>query len=682
MGQAAVEEPAQGLGAHGKVTTKGSVGTLDAGKRLAMRLPGWGLASAVAEWVWGARSAKQAAGKEGIGIREGASRRSKGETQSQISMWYKKMESATCYEEWLDAASTLDELEGSNTWKAEDESPYYDSELIRQRLQEMQRSCAEQDMPAIIASLRSGLVRNLGGIGDPRLHDETHVGTKNLIRKHQTVLTRLLWEIANAPQDVIPLEKRLEFFTESRHALGKTALMLSGGASLGMYHFGILKALSAQKLLPRVISGSSAGAIVAAIVGVRTNEEMAELFDDTSRIRLEFFGNPVGSLERKLKRIFQTGHLMDVSKLQKVLIDNIGHVTFHEAYERTGRIINITVSPGNSFEKPRILNYLTSPNVLMWSAASASCALPGLFEAVELLCKNAEGEHVPYHISNVTWTDGSLQSDLPTARLQELFNINYFIVSQTNPHAIPFVQKAQRDIAKRPKHRTQPSITQRLASAALYMVKSEILHRCSQGIQLGIVPSFLGGLLNQKYVGDVTIVPPLSLSGYARVISNPTSSSLAEFVRIGEKRTWPSIALIRSQCELEIVLDQCVRKLAAEAQRQAAMGAPVETSPGRRRARHTHLDLNNFFGTSSVLHGSAADNMTGFQADVVQNIIAQDEHEEQAETHGEHANPGGADIAHMDVHELQTEDFVTMMRHGSADSLGSEGSGRGGKAAR
>jgi hypothetical protein len=68
-------------------------------------------------------------------------------------------------------------------------------------------------------------------------------------------------------------------------------------------------------------------------------------------------------VERKLRRILQTGHLMDVSKLQKVLLDNIGHVTFHEAYERTGRIINITVSPGNDYEKPRLLNYLTSPNV-------------------------------------------------------------------------------------------------------------------------------------------------------------------------------------------------------------------------------------------------------------------------------------------------------------------------------
>ncbi len=38
------------------------------------------------------------------------------------------------------------------------------------------------------------------------------------------------------------------------------------------------------------------------------------------------------------------------------------------------------MSPGNDYEKPRLLNYLTAPNVLVWSAASASCALPGLYE--------------------------------------------------------------------------------------------------------------------------------------------------------------------------------------------------------------------------------------------------------------------------------------------------------------
>jgi len=103
-------------------------------------------------------------------------------------------------------------------------------------------------------------------------------------------------------------------------------------------------------------------------------------------------------MERKLRRALTTGHLMDVEKLQKALQENVGDITFHEAYERTGRILNITVSPGSDWEKPRLLNYLTAPTVLIWSAASASCALPGLYEAVELVSKNSKGELVPYQV--------------------------------------------------------------------------------------------------------------------------------------------------------------------------------------------------------------------------------------------------------------------------------------------
>jgi TAG lipase/steryl ester hydrolase/phospholipase A2/LPA acyltransferase len=60
----------------------------------------------------------------------------------------------------------------------------------------------------------------------------------------------------------------LEFFAETRHALGRTALLLSGGARLGTYHLGVIKCLREQALLPRIIAGSSAGSIFAALLGV------------------------------------------------------------------------------------------------------------------------------------------------------------------------------------------------------------------------------------------------------------------------------------------------------------------------------------------------------------------------------------------------------------------------------
>jgi hypothetical protein len=41
--------------------------------------------------------------------------------------------------------------------------------------------------------------------------------------------------------------------------------------------------------------------------------------------------------------------------------------------------------------------------------------------------------------------------------------------------------------------------------------KGQVVHRCQQAIALGLAPKLLALILNQKYVGDVTIVPPLSV---------------------------------------------------------------------------------------------------------------------------------------------------------------------------
>ena len=46
----------------------------------------------------------------------------------------------------------------------------------------------------------------------------------------------------------------------------------------------------------------------------------------------------------------------------------LGDITFQEAYNRTRKILNITVSSASLYELPRLLNYITAPNVLIWSA--------------------------------------------------------------------------------------------------------------------------------------------------------------------------------------------------------------------------------------------------------------------------------------------------------------------------
>jgi TAG lipase/steryl ester hydrolase/phospholipase A2/LPA acyltransferase len=134
------------------------------------------------------------------------------------------------------------------------------------------------------------------------------------------------------------------------------------------------------------------------------------------------------------------------------MIHNVGHWTFQEAFDRTGRIINITVAPLNHYDPPRLLNYLTAPHVCVWSAAAASCALPGMFDSISLIVKEPNGQYRPEHewtrkgttaadteeakaVKSSTYSDGSLENDLPMEQLSELFNVNHFIVSQVNPHS-------------------------------------------------------------------------------------------------------------------------------------------------------------------------------------------------------------------------------------------------------
>ena len=86
---------------------------------------------------------------------------------------------------------------------------------------------------------------------------------------------------------------------------------------------------------------------------------------------------------------------LDTEHLKMCLIYNCGHLTFQEAFDRTGKIINITVAPLNNYDPPRLLNYLTAPHVCVWSAAAASCALPGIFDSVQLVVKEPDGQFRP-----------------------------------------------------------------------------------------------------------------------------------------------------------------------------------------------------------------------------------------------------------------------------------------------
>jgi hypothetical protein len=130
-----------------------------------------------------------------------------------------------------------------------------------------------------------GLKPDIGGICNENLYSLCYYGTKNSIEEFYRETHEALEMISTSDIDAT---ERLAFLRSARKSYGQTALCLSGGASLGYYHLGVAHALFLQGLLPKVISGTSAGALIAAIICTRTDEELvSEVFTPSIHERLK-----------------------------------------------------------------------------------------------------------------------------------------------------------------------------------------------------------------------------------------------------------------------------------------------------------------------------------------------------------------------------------------------------------
>jgi predicted acylesterase/phospholipase RssA len=56
--------------------------------------------------------------------------------------------------------------------------------------------------------------------------------------------------------------------------------------------------------------------------------------------------------------------IFDVEILREAMRANLGDMTFQEAFNRTRFILNITVSSSTLYDMPRLLNYITAPDVV------------------------------------------------------------------------------------------------------------------------------------------------------------------------------------------------------------------------------------------------------------------------------------------------------------------------------
>jgi TAG lipase/steryl ester hydrolase/phospholipase A2/LPA acyltransferase len=482
-----------------------------------------------------------------------------------------RMKNADTLEYWANAAKELDVLEENEAWKYELSSSEFDVGLIEARLKQLDEARINCDVKTMLHLVRTELSRDLGRMGNIRLYKHSHIGTKDLIERYIDSTLDTIRSLVETSRRSMPdgLESKdiLEKVIYARQAFGRSALLLSGGATFGMNHVGVLKALFEAKLLPRIISGTSAGSIVCAVLCTRTDAEIPGVLEAFPHGDLAVFDEQdqeEGVLDR-IRRLLTQGAWIDIKHLTRVMRGMLGDMTFQESYNRSRRILNITVSSASVYELPRLLNYVTAPNVMIWSAVAASCSVPVLFSAAQLLVKNpVTGENSPWNPTPQRWIDGSVDNDLPMTRLAEMFNVNHFIVSQVNPHVVPFLAKDEAAIAADAQSGGEagPGLVYTLTNLA----KDEILHRMHMLAELGIFPNMVTkarSVLSQKYSGDITILPQIDYKDFPRILKNPDADFMVQTCLCGERATWPKLSRIRNRCAVELELDAAVQILRA-----------------------------------------------------------------------------------------------------------------------
>lgn len=464
-----------------------------------------------------------------------------------------QLKNAETYSEWKSIALQLDEETGSQEWKFDNSSPYFDAELISYRLNLLRKFRLQQHVLDTVYLLQEGLTHDIANIGHPMLFASTYVGTKQIIEDYIEEVSASLAFVAGSQCQTLTHAEKIRFFKNCQKTYGQPALMFSGGATLGLFHSGVCKALMEQDLMPKVLSGSSAGAIMAGMLGTSSPSEFQRILAGETFFSEAFRFRDTKDLLRG------NGGLADVKYLKTFLIENLGDLTFSKALEKSGLHINVAVAPYDGSQNARIMNAYTAPNLLVWSAVLASCAVPVLFPAVRLTSKNRDGEHTPY-MANTRWVDGSVRSDFPQEKMSRLYNLNYTIASQVNPHVVPFMQS---DISRYRKD--------------ILSWPQRILRRQGKVISLGIMDftrERLGtvapvrrlldhgyGIVGQRYYGDVNIIAPFNLRQYKYMLQNPRPHLFKLLQQQGERATWPKLSAIETYARIGKTIQHCIEVL-------------------------------------------------------------------------------------------------------------------------
>ncbi|KAJ5601058.1 hypothetical protein N7510_010592 [Penicillium lagena] len=488
------------------------------------------------------------------------------------SLWTK-----TNYPDWLKAAQELDAHLGNVKWKQEDEYAYYDHLTINKVVAQLKdaRKDAEWELqhrridasepPAVEelqAILEACVKNNFAGVENPRVYSEAYSGTKDLVQEYIDEVHACIKLVLDSKQ--IDKEAKYRHFKHLDTNFGRTALCLSGGATFAYYHFGVVKALLDNNVLPEIITGTSGGALVAGLVATRTDEELKHLLVPALAHRIRACHERFPTW---MRRWWRTGARFDtLDWARQCSWFCRGSTTFREAYERTGRVLNVTCVPSDPHSPTILANYLTCPDCVIWSAVLASAAVPGILNPVVLMTKRRDGTLAPYSFGH-KWKDGSLRTDIPIKALNLHFNVNFTIVSQVNPHINLFFFSSRGTVGRPVTHRKGRGWRGGFLGTAIEQYIKLDLNKWLRVLRhLELLPRPMGQdwseIWLQKFSGTVTLWPKTVPSDFYHILSDPSPERLARMLHAGQQSAFSKIQFIQNRLKIEFAIMKGLKQCA------------------------------------------------------------------------------------------------------------------------
>ncbi|KAI5295777.1 hypothetical protein KEM52_000279 [Ascosphaera acerosa] len=477
----------------------------------------------------------------------------------------RKLRETDSYEAWKQAARNLDHHLGNDRWKEKDEYAYYDYIIVNQITGQLRRLRARAEAEEktssdqlskdaaiyeLLTTVEGCVKSNFGGTENPKLYSETYIGTQHLVQEYINEVEAALQCLYKTHH--LTSEEKYGLFSRLDRNLGRTALCLSGGATFAYYHFGVVKALLDTNSLPTIISGTSGGALVAALLCTRTNAELHQLL-------VPELAHKIKACQESFREWFgrwrRTGARFDaIDWAEKCSWFCRGSLTFKEAYERTGRVLNVTCVPSDPHSPTILLNYISSPDCVVWSAVLASAAVPGILNPVVLMLKKPDGSLAPYSFGN-KWKDGSLRTDIPLNTLNTHFNVTFPIVSQVNPHISLFFFNPRGTVGRPVTHRKGRGWRGGFVGSAIEQyVKLDLVKWLKVLRHLELLPRPLGQdwseVWLQRFGGVITIYPKTKTSDLYYILTDPTPKRLARMIREGQAATFPKILFIQNRMKV------------------------------------------------------------------------------------------------------------------------------------